>query len=133
MNNLRRIFLTAAIFLPVLVSAESLPWLTFSMSDATEQSVAAENLSIIYKDGNLLLSSASVDQIIPVSQIKSMKFTSSASGVDTLKEIQSSESDYYNFSGIKVGRYKSIQEAGKALPSGVYIVKNGNQTFKVTL
>lgn len=125
--------IAATLLMPIFTYAEALPWLTFRMADDTELSVAAENLTINYKDGNLILSSSVVDKSLPASQIKSMRFTSTSAGINEVIDINSTAGDYYNLSGIKVGRFSSTDDARKILPSGIYIVKNDEKTFKVTL
>lgn len=133
MNKFKLTLIAAALCLPSLAFSADYPWLTFQLSDDTQLSVAAENLSINYEDGNLHLSSATVDKTIPVGQIKSMRFTAESAAVESIFDIQSAEGDYYNLAGVKVGRFTSVDEAKKALPSGIYIVKSEIKTFKVTL
>ena len=131
MNKLKQIMMAAVMTIPMMSSAADFPWLTFSLTDDTEISVSADNLKMNYKDGFLQLSSSSVDQAIPVDKIKSMKFTSYSAGIDDT-EVQS-DGEYYNLSGICVGKYSSIENARKVLPSGVYIVKSEKKTYKITL
>lgn len=132
MNKLKQTILAAAMTLPVMSMAADYPWLTFRMADDTEISVSADNLAMNYKDGYLQLNSSSVDKAIPVDQIKSMKFTSYSAGIQDIIDAQA-DGEYYNLSGICVGRYSSVENARKALPSGIYIVKSEKKTFKVTL
>lgn len=125
--------IAAALALPIMALAADYPWLTFRMADDTQFSVPAESLSMNYSDGNLHLTSMTVDKTIPVDQIKSMQFTSEASGVNEVNENQTKAGEYYNLAGTRVGRFATIDEARKSLPSGVYIVKNELKTFKVAL
>ena len=121
-----------AFAIPLLAAGADYPWLTFRMADDTEISVAAENLNMKYLDGYLHLSSSNENRTIPVEQIKSMKFTSHSSGIKEIEDMES-DADYYNLSGICVGRFSSVKEARKALTSGIYIVKSERKTFKVTI
>lgn len=133
MRKFKLILFGAALMLPSLASALDYPWLTFRMTDESEMSVAAENLSINYMDGNLILSSSTVDKTIATDQIKSMRFTATPAAVENIIDIQSAAGEYYNLSGIKVGKFASIEDACKALPSGIYIVKSESKTYKVTI
>ncbi len=133
MRRIKLILIGVVLMLPSFASAIDYPWLTFRMADDSEMSVEAENLSINYKDGNLILSSSAVDKTIPASQIKSMRFTATSAAVDGMFDMQSSAGEYYNLSGIKVGKFSSTEQARKTLPSGIYIVKSESKTFKVTL
>lgn len=128
---IKKAFLAAILVLPLMTSAAEFPWLTFLLADDTEVSVAAENLDINYSDGNLLLASGTVNQAIPVDQIKSMKFTSYSAGIRDVIENKSGEAEYFDLSGIKVGTFPSLEVARKSLPSGTYIGKSDIKTFKV--
>lgn len=122
----------AAVFLsPSLSYASDFPWLTFTMNDHTEISVASDNLAMNYMDNNLVLKSATVDQSIPVAQISSMEFTSSPSGIKDMLAGDGKSSVFYNLSGVKVGKFTSLKEARESLPSGVYILRNEKTTHKV--
>ena len=131
MKKLKTAFILTALVSPMLAAAADYPWLTFRMTDGSELSVAAEGLAINYADGNLLLKSTTVDQIIPSDQVKAMRFTTSTDAVDEMTDILSSEADYFDLSGIKVGRFSSSDEARNVLPSGTYIVRSNKKTIKV--
>lgn len=131
MKKLRSLILAVGMVLPIASFAADYQWLTFRMADNSEVSVAADNLSINYSDANLYLKSATVDLTISVDQIKTMRFTSSEAGIDDVNINLPFKADYYTVSGVKVGRFTSIEEARKNLPSGIYIAKNETKIFKV--
>lgn len=132
MTKLKKTFLAATLAIPLMAAASDFPWLTFRMNDDTEISVSSENLDMNYKEGILHLSSANVNQSIPVDKIKSMRFTSHSAGINDIEASDSENSEYYNLSGIMVGKFKTAEDAKKTLPSGVYIVRNSTKTYKVT-
>ena len=118
--------------LPLTSFAVEYPWLSFVMTDNTEISVAADNLSINYSDNTLTLKSATVDQAIAVDKIKSMQFKSDLSGISELTtDSADGSATYYTTSGISVGSFASVEEARKSLPAGIYIVKNSVKSFKI--
>lgn len=134
MNFVNKLIAGAMLMSPTLTtSAAEFPWLTFVMADETELSVAADNLSLNYADGNLLLTSQSANETLPTAQIKSMRFTSTPASVDAIGVEASFTADYYTPSGISVGRFGSIDEARDMLPAGIYIVKCEQKTFKLIL
>lgn len=116
---------------PVSASASDYPWLTFSMNDGSAISLASDALDIDYTDGNLLITSPTVDQVIPVSQINSMHFSSTLSGISGVCEDGFNSADYYDLSGTCVGNFINPDEARNSLPSGIYVMKNGSSTSKV--
>lgn len=121
-----------AIFSPAFMRAGEYSRLTFTLVDNTELSVASENLSINYSNGELYLTSNTVDQVIPVENIRSMKFTNLTSDIDNLAEEKAiGEKDFFTISGSKVGTFGSIDEAREKLPSGIYLISDGSNTLKV--
>lgn len=132
MNSIKRILMGAALLLPIITFAGEYPWLTFSMADGTEMSVAADNLAINYDGGSLVLKSATVDQTIPVAQVESMQFTQQAAGLaGIMAGDQHGDVVYYTVSGVNAGAFASVDDARASLPSGVYVVKGSVKTVKV--
>lgn len=131
MYKIKLILLAVLTMLSVSLFATDYPWLTFVMRDNAEVSVAAENLSIEYKDFNLILKSATVEETIPVAQISTMRFTSIATAVNEIDGDRDGFTDFYTVSGLKVGSFESAEAARQNLPSGIYIGKNESKTFKV--
>lgn len=132
MTKLKKTLLAAALAIPLMAAATDYPWLTFRMTDDTEISVPSENLDMNYKEGILYLTSATVNQSFPVDRIKSMKFTSQTTGIKDITANISDAAEYYNLSGLMIGKFRTAEEAKKVLPSGIYIVRNSAKTYKVT-
>lgn len=131
MNILKKIIPAMGLLLPLSLSSAEYQWLTFKMTDSTEVSVAADNLSINYSGNALHLKSATVDESFYVAKIKTMRFTSLSAGKNEASAIRQESADYYNMEGVKVGRYASIEDARRELPSGVYVGKSETKTLKV--
>lgn len=133
MTRFKILIMTCALISPIAISAEEYSWLTFQMIDNSKISVASDNLSINYSNGELHLKSNTVSQQISVSEVKSMEFTSSAAaGVEGItSDSVSREKDFYTLSGSKAGTFGSVDEAKLKLPSGIYLVVDGDNAFKV--
>lgn len=125
------LFLVMTLLFPLASWAADYPWLTFTMKDHTEISVASDNLDITFTDNNLRIVSSVVNQTIPVSRIASMKFNVSVTGVDEIEKDGVVPMSYYDLSGKYVGRYVSRDAAREALPSGIYIVKDRKKNSKI--
>lgn len=131
MKIFKSLLLTYAVLSSGMLSAAEFQWLTFKLSDSTELSVAAKDLSMNYSDGNLQITSGQVNQTLPVNTIKSMRFTTEATGIESIIPAANQTASYFNMDGINVGTFKSIDDAQKVLPSGCYIGVNESGTFKV--
>lgn len=115
----------------VQTRAESYKWLTFTLTDNSQLAVAAENLEITYKDGALVLTSDKVDRTLPAATVKSLQFTDPKSAADEIEAPTDATAELYTLAGVKVGTYKSRDDARAALPSGIYIMKQNSQTTKL--
>lgn len=131
MTIFKRLILAACMTASGVSFAADYGWLTFRLADDTELSVASENLSIDYIDDALHLKSATVDETLPVAQIKTMRFTEAPAGItDTAADV-SEKAVFYNVSGANAGIFPSVEAGRLNLPSGIYIVKSGDKTFKI--
>ena len=131
MKQIKNLLTVCLLTVPAVLSAEVYPWLTFRMSDNTEISVPSPNLKIDYNDRVLHVSTPAVTTDISIDKVKSMQFTSSSSAVDKISDgSESGAMEFFNVSGVKTGSFGSLEEARKALPSGVYIIKNGEKSRK---
>lgn len=132
MKRIKQLLFVVTLLFPTMAVAKGESWLTFSMKDKSELSVASENLSIDYNNRMLVLTSPSVNQTISIDHVKSMRFTSSPSGIIEIKEdLTSGNIELYNLAGTKVGGFSSLDEARKNLPSGIYIINKGEKSLKI--
>ena len=84
MKSFKCILIAVGLLASTEIYALDFPWLSFKMNDATEITVAADNLTMNYSDGDLMLTSASVSETLPVADIASMSFTTQQNGVDEI-------------------------------------------------
>lgn len=131
MKLIKLIAIACVMFLPMALHAEGMPWLTFKMADDTSISVASADLVINYSSGELQLNSPTVSRIIPVAQLKSMTFSSSTTGIESVSIQEGGSMEFYDMSGVKTGNFDSLDMARENLPSGIYVVKSGEKSIKV--
>lgn len=110
-----------------------LPWLTFTLTDSSTFSVAAEDLTLDYADGSLRLSSPTVDRTVPVAQLAAMEFTAESGGSFVAELPAEGAVAFFELNGTSAGTFRTLDEARKALAPGVYVVVSDGQTFKVAL
>ena len=131
MKSFKCILLAVGLLASTEIYALDFPWLSFKMKDASEITVAADNLTMNYSDGDLVLTSASVSETLPVADIASMTFTNQQDGVDEINSVLSEKASYYTSGGVRAGEFKSVDDARRSLPSGIYIVRTGSKSFKI--
>ena len=110
--------------------AEDYNNLSFEKTDGSVVSVSADNLSMTFSGGKLLLDNGAAEtQEIAVADLSRMFFSSSTSSITETTSCGDTEKLVYTLSGVCMGRYNDL----KTLPRGMYVVKEGNKTFKMTV
>lgn len=114
-----------------MAAASGYPWLTFTLSDGSEVSAASENVTLVYSDGTLRVTGAAVEKIFELSTLKSMRFASTPAGIDQASVANGGRVRLTTMQGVSAGTYASLEEARRALPSGIYAATTDKGTFKV--
>lgn len=128
MKRLKIVF--GLLFCMVLCHAEDYTNLSFENTDGSVVSVSVDNLSMTFSGGKLLLDNgAAATQEIAVADLSRMFFSSSTSSIMETTSCGDAEKLVYTLSGVCMGRYDAV----KTLPGGMYVVKEGNKTFKMTV
>ncbi len=129
----------AVVFVTTAVAQDRYEFVTFKTADGVEQSLPAMGLSITFKDGKLLAVNGEQSATIALSDISSMFFTYTATGIATPEK-----------NAVKVrivgGKLQIDAPAGSRvsvftpdgrivgtenLTKGIYVVRVNEQTFKV--
>lgn len=120
--------------------ADNYDYLTFRTSDGAEQSITAVGTKIVFTDGNLVATNGSTTITKSLTDMSTMYFAATASGIEQTTTAGVS-------AAITNGRLNVTAPAGTAvslytadgrqlsttahLDLGVYVVRVGNQTFKL--
>ena len=115
------------------VKADTYPYLVFQKTDGTAVTVEAESAEMMFSDGKLVVSSGSQSCEISVAELKSMYFSQSATtGVEPAEAgLGQEEKHVYTVSGVSLGAYTDLGDFTKGAPSGVYVVKSKEKTYKI--
>lgn len=107
-------------------------WLTFTLDDNTEVSVATDGLQLVYSDGKLRVFSSTVDETFALSSLSSMRFTAQPTGISQI-ETDDAHSPLllYSIQGQFLGSFSSMNQIRAGVSSGVYIIQQGSATHKV--
>ena len=128
MKRLKIVF--GLLFCMVLCHAEDYTTLSFEKTDGSMVSVSADNLLMTFSSGKLLLDNGAAEtQEIAVADLSRMFFSSSTSSITETTSCGDTEKLVYTLSGVCMGRYDDL----KTLPGGMYLIKEGNKTFKMTV
>ena len=130
---MKKTFLLALLFVfsSMMTKAADYQYLVFTLSDGTTQAVTATNLSITFTDGNLVATNGSATlATLPLASLTQMEFsnegTTGIQDISVNQLVTDSNTTIYDLNGRQMPQ-------GAQLPKGVYILKNNNKTFKVTI
>lgn len=107
-------------------------YLTFEKSDGRQVSVKADGLKMTFTDGNLVARNNEGTMTFALAELSKM-FFAETSGVKDVKADDAREVAVYNLSGVKLGSFRDAASAQNALVKGVYVVRKGARTYKVTV
>ncbi len=125
----RHLFLGLALAGAFAHSAENYESLIFNLSDGTSIIVPAEGLNMVVKDDALQATSSEGTHLIPLSTLKSFRFSGELSEATLTPAEGCRDFEAYTLGGISLGQFSSPAE----LPAGTYIVKTEGRIFKLAV
>ncbi|MDE5773958.1 MAG: hypothetical protein K2H86_05825 [Muribaculaceae bacterium] len=125
------VLLLSVLMLPMCVNAAVFPTFSFNLKDNTMLTFPSANIEMIYVDGILNVTTGADTQAIPVSDIKSMQFTSVSTNVVESVISDTEDVEIYTLTGIRLGHFSHLRQAQAQLPSGIYIANQSGTSVKV--
>lgn len=112
--------------------ADEYPYLSFETSDGSLESFSVESLSMTFSGDKLIAENKDGSRELDVADLGRMFFSSTPTGIaDVSAEQASDRREVYTLSGIHVGSFDSGSDLRAALKSGMYVVKDNNNTTKI--
>lgn len=115
------------------VRASDYSYLVFTLTDGTTQSIVTTNLSLTFNNGNLTAKNETDTLIIPLANLQKMEFSNDEATV--IEEYASfgqnqtlifdNSADIYDLRGSRITKDQ--------MRKGIYIIKQGNKTYKITV
>ena len=106
------------------------PYLTFQMTDGTVQSVAVDDLTIAFSDGQLVATNIAGTQTFTLAQLASMQFSATADGAVGIGQLEGAKgaaasettrSDIFDLSGRRLKSSTQTSAPTLQTKKGVYI------------
>jgi len=110
------------------------PYMIFQTSDGNETTMQTESLSFTISDGKLVATNTSGSVTFDLSSLTSMQFSKSGE-VTAIDKVSSEKTpvEVFSVAGVSVGKFDCVDDARQSLPSGMYIVKSSDKTYKITV
>ena len=133
---MKKIFLMLAFVTSfVTANAGDYKFLTVQQTNGAEQSFTASGLTITFSQGNMVLNENGTSTTVSLSGLSKMYFSDEATGIETLGNASSVTDGtvIYDLQGRKVATSPLLNVSTSQLPKGVYIVKQGDRSYKITV
>ena len=113
-------------------------YLSFETSDGSVISMDVSSLKITISGTTLTVTNNSANQSFVLTNLSNMHFSSTdettdAAGITSLDDSDSQEVEVYSLSGFVMGTFDSLNSAKSNLPKGIYVIKNNDKTYKITV
>lgn len=130
---MKKIFLTLVVAVATVMTANAsgYEYLTIQKSDGTMISLASSGLTITFENGNLIATQDGETTTLELNSLSKMFF---AETTDIQMPSNALETgDVFDLQGRRVASKMQLKNFQNQLPKGIYIVKNGQKTVKVTI
>ncbi len=129
----KKILMTmAALAVGITASADEFSYLSFETTSGKVVSVGVEKLEMEFADGKLKVTAADGTKEFSVADLSRMYFSSEATAIKELTTAGSGTAKtVYSLSGTKLGVFESLAGIKATLGSGLYIIKDNNNTTKI--
>ncbi len=108
--------------------------LVFQTSGNATTSVDLSSLVITVSDGKLVVTNTAGTQSFTLTDLSKMYFSTETTGIKGVSADGASQAlSVYDLQGRSMGNFKTIAAARTALRQGVYVVKQGNKTYKIAV
>jgi len=111
--------------------ADDYSYLTFQNADGTVKSVSVSSLTLTFANGTLTAVNSNGTYAFTLTDLSKMYFTSDPTSIPGVIPSKEEAVEVYTLTGISLGKYSSLSEAQEQLEGGVYVVKSGDETFKM--
>ena len=130
---MKKLFLTLVVAVATVMTANAsgYEYLTIQKSDGTMISLASSGLTITFENGNLIASQNGQQTTLELSSLSKM-FFGAITGIQTISD-GSETADIFDIQGRRVATKMHLKDLQNRLPKGVYLVKNGGKTVKMTI
>ena len=132
---MKKIFLTLSLVVAVTLTANAsnYDYLTVQKSDGTAVSFPSSGLTITFSGGNMIVTQSGTPTTLPLSTLSKMFFGDrNVSSIQAATQEKASV-EVFDLQGRRIAAQMRMADVNTQLPKGVYIVKKGNTSVKVTV
>lgn len=131
---MKKLVLVLFLLLGIQSKAAEYSYMVFVGSDASETSMAVSNLNFSVSGTTLTVTNTATSKSFVLSELAKMYFSTSANGINSLFASGSNSSvSVFNLAGVQIGEFCDYSSLMKSLQKGVYIIKQGRETQKISI
>lgn len=127
----RSLFITAMLALCAQAYAAEPLQLVITTAQGVETAFDAAGLTLSVSSGTLNVTNGTQSATYDLSSLNNMYFVNGSTGLAEAVSVSAAPVDVYSVSGVHMGAYSDAEAAEEALPAGVYVVSDGDNTYKI--
>lgn len=126
--------LVVAVVCAGIAQAVDYPYLVFTNTAGTTMALTVSNMTLSVNDSELTVTNSEGTQAFTLTDLAAMQFSKDGE-VTAIENVIDGEKavDVYSVTGVGLGSYGSLYEAAGVLPTGAYVVKQGEKAQTVVV
>ena len=114
------------------VVAEEYPFLNIEQANGDVTTYESPGVKFTFADGKLIVNQNGSQTSFTLTDLSKMYF-STTSGINSIDQEDEKSYDVISISGVKLGKFQDLSDMQNKLEKGVYIIKKGQQKYKITV
>lgn len=126
--------LAVTVVCAVIAQAADYPYLVFTNTAGTTTSLSVSNMTLTVNGSELTVTNSDGTQAFTLTDLAAMQFSTDGN-VAAVENVLDGEKavEVYSVTGVGLGSFSNLHEAAGVLPTGAYVIKQGNNTQTIVL
>ena len=131
---MKNLFLLLALGLAMMAHAGTYNYLVFTNQAGTTTAFSVNNLTLKVNGSDLQVTNDEGTVNLVLTELTSMQFSADKT-ITSVEDVLNADApvQVYSVTGVLLGTYTSLLEAGKSLQAGSYVISNGNQSQTIVI
>lgn len=131
---MKNLFLLLALGFAMMAHASGYNYLVFTNQAGSTAAFSVNNLTLKVEGSDLQVTNDEGTVNLVLTELTSMQFFADKT-ITSVEDVLNADApiQVYSVTGVLLGTYTSLLEAGKSLQAGSYVISNGNQSQTIVI
>ena len=131
---MKNLFLLLALGFAMMAHASTYNYLVFTNQAGSTTAFSVSNLTLKVNGSDLQVTNDEGTVNLVLTELTSMQFSADKT-ITSVEDVLNADApvQVYSVTGVLLGTYISLLEAGKSLQAGSYVISNGNQSQTIVI